>query len=277
MDALSTLPPTFRAVQRNPVLFVVPALLALLQLPQLVLQAVNPFVGGIVSLLLTGVTVLALPFLQGGLVAMAAEALDGETRLATLVAAGRRHYVSLFVAFLVFLGLNTVVFGLVFVGVALGVVVFAAGAGASPLALAVLGLFVLLVFGLYLLFVFFLQFYTQAIVVDDLRAFDGLRRSVSVVRANLADTLVYSFIGGGVGALFGLFGAVFSLVLAPMPATGPSPTTALPVPEPLAGFEPSLATVAVGFLALVVVSTLVGALMGTYSVAFYRAVRPIGT
>lgn len=273
MDALSTLPPTFRAVRRNPVLFVVPALLALLQLPQLVLQAVDPFVGGLVSLLLTGVMILALPFLQGGLVAMAAEALDGETRLATLVAAGRTHYVSLFVAFLVFLGLNTVVFGLVFVGVFLGVVVFVGGA-ASPLALAALGLFALLVFGLYLLFVFFLQFYAQAIVVDDLGAFDGLRRSASVVRANLADTLVYSFIGGGVGALFGLFGAVFSLVLTPMPATGPSPPTVLPVPEPLAGFEPSLATVAVGFLALVVVSTLVGALMGTYSVAFYRAVRP---
>jgi hypothetical protein len=276
MDALSTIPPALRAVRRNPVLFVVPALLALLQLPQLVVQAVSPFVGGLVSLLLSGVMILALPFLQAGLVAMAAEALDGETRLGTLVAAGKEHYVSVFVAFLVLLGCNVVVFGLVFVGVFVGTIVLFAGAGPSPLAFTVLGLVALVVFGLYLLVVFFLQFYAQAIVVDDLGAFDGLKRSVSVVRANLANTFVYSLIGGGVGVLFGLFGAVFSLATTPMPA-GPSapPTSALPAPlAPLAGFEPSLTTVAVGFLALVVVATVAGAIMTTYSVAFYRAVRP---
>lgn len=274
MEALSALRPAAGALRRNPVLFVVPAVLALLQLPQLVVQTVSPFVGGIVSLLLSGVMLLALPFLQAGLIAMAHEALDGQTRLATLVAAGKEYYVPVFLAFGVLFVCNLVVFGLVFVGVFVAVVVGLSQPTPSTGVFLAVAVFGLLVFGLYLLVVFFLQFYVQAIVLDDLGPFAGLKRSASVVRSHLGDTFVYSLVGGGIGALFGLFGAVFSILLTSSVATSPTPTPLADVYGPLADVSLSLPLLVVGFLALVLLTTLFGGFFGTYSVAFYRAIRP---
>ena len=276
MEALSTLRPAVGALRRNPVLFVVPAVLALLQLPQLVVQNVIPFplLGGLVSLLFSGVLLLALPFLQAGLMAMADEALDGRTRLDTLVAAGKRYYIPVFLAFGLLFVCNLVVFGLVFVGVFVAVVVGLSQPTPSTGLFVAVAVFGLVVFALYLLVFFFLQFYAQAIVLDDLGPLAGLKRSVGVVRTHLGDTLVYSFVGGGVGVFVGLLGGVFSIVLTSSLATSPTPTPLADVYGPLAGVSLSLPLLAVGLLVLAALTTVFGGFFGTYSVAFYRAIRP---
>ena len=258
LNALRRTPSTLR---RNPVLLVPILVISLFQVPQLALQAVNPLLSSVVSLGLSLVFLVVMPFFQGGLIAMADEALDGRTALQTFIDDGKANYVSILVAYLALVAVNftlgMIAFFVVLFG---GVFVFGSGGleSASIAVLAVIGIVVAIVVFLYLLVLFFLQFYGQAIVLDDMGAVDGLKHSVSVVRHHLVSTLGYSVLVGIHGGLFGGVYGVLSLLLSPQSAT------ALHLPEL------SLPVMVVVGLLVLAGGTLFGGFFAVYSVSFYR-------
>ena len=81
------------AVVRNPVLLVPILAVVVIQLPTVLLQSVTPILASVASLVVSLLFVAVVPFLQAGLLAMADEALDGPTSLATFVDGGKQHYV----------------------------------------------------------------------------------------------------------------------------------------------------------------------------------------
>ncbi|TKX46047.1 MULTISPECIES: hypothetical protein [unclassified Halorubrum] len=273
MPALRSIRPAVGGVARNPVLVAVSALFALAQFPDLIVRpTASPGLAAAVSALTFGVLILVVPFFQGGLLAMADEALDGRTGVATLVAAGRDHYLPLLVAYLALVGVS-LAFGFLFVvGIVLGVAGSVVGGPAGFVRIpaedvtlvAVLGIIVVGLFGAYLLVTFFLQFYAHAVVVEDAELVAAFRRSVRLVRSNLGAAIPYTVILAAVGAPFGLLVAAASLTLAPPPAIDTAPAW---LPSVELG---TLGTVGVG-VGVVAVTGLLGALWTTYSVAFYRA------
>lgn len=271
MAVLKALRQTPVALSRNPIVFVPILVLMLFQLPQLLLQAVNPILASIVSLGISLLFIVLMPFFQGGIIGMADEALDGHTSLGSFVREGRSNYVSFLVIYLAILAVNFAVgifgtFALLFGGIAL----FAdgAGAGVGTTALAVFGVVVALFVLAYLVVALFVQFYGQAIVVDDLGAVDGITHSVSVVRNHLVSTLGYSVLvlvlGGLVGGGFAL--ATLLVTAQSTPSTPAAPTVPAALPHL------SLAGAAGVTLVVVLLGTLFGGFFGVYSVAFYREI-----
>ena len=261
MAVLNALRRSPSALRRNPVVLVPILVISLLQVPQLALQAGDPLLSSVVSLGVSLVFLVVTPFFHGGLIAMADEALDGRTALQTFIDDGRTNYVSLLVAYLALVAINFAL-GMVAFFVALFGGIFVLGSGglesASIAVLAVIGIVVAVVVLLYFLALFFLQFYGQAIVLEEMGAVDGLKRSVSVVRQHLVSTLGYSILVGILGGIFGGVFGVLSLLLSPQSAA------ALHLPEL------SLPLVAVVGLLVLVVGTLFGGFFGVYSVSFYR-------
>lgn len=263
MVVLTSLRSAIAGLARNPVLFVAAGILALVQLPQFVAQAFDPLVAGLISIAFSLALVVLMPFFQAGLFGMAEEALSGRTRFGTFLSAGRAHYVSMLVAYLLLLA-AVVAFGIVVLVVAALFLVFVLGSGGplfeNPATLAVGGVLAAAVAVVYLGVVFFVQFYGQAIVVDDVGAIDGYRRSVRSVRRNLLATFGYSLLAGVFGLLFGGLAALAAMLLTPEQAT----MVSLPTLSPGG-------TAAVAVL-LVVLTTLSTAFFMTFSVAFYRGI-----
>lgn len=248
------------AIRRNPVILLVTGLIALVQLPQLVAGTLSPVVGAIVSIALSLAYVVAIPYVQGGLIGMADEALDGRTSLGTFHRSGTEHYVSVLVAYLLVLAVNLVVGGgLFFVGfIAL---VFTLGATPSTVAPVAIGVVVVSLLLVYVVAFAFVQFYGQAIVLEDLGGVDGLKRSIGTVRANLIPVFLYTVVVGVLGGAFGLVAGATSLL------TSPQPMPVLPLPDP------SLPLVVGAAVAMIVSTTLFTAFFLTFSVAFYRDMR----
>ena len=261
MAVLNALCRTPAALRRNPVVLVPILVILLVQVPQLILQAVNPLLSSVVSLGLSLGFLVVLPVFQGGLIAMADEALDGRTSLQTFVDEGKANYVPFLVAYLALVAVSSVL-GMVTVLAALFGGLFVIGSGgldsANIAVLAGIGLIVAVVVLLYFLALFFIQFYGQAIVLEDTGAVDGIKRSVSVVREHLVSTFGYTVLVGLFGGVFGGVVGVFPLLLSPR-----APTT-LPLPEL------SLSIVGLGGLIVLAVGTLFGGFFGVYSVSFYR-------
>lgn len=262
MAVLNALRRTPGALQRNPVLFVPVLVIMLFQVPQLVLQSINPLLASVASLGLSLVFIIVIPFFQGGIIGMADEALDGRTSLDSFVREGKSNYVSLLVAYLLLLAINFAI-GIVGFFVALfGGVALLANGGEGPnfVALAIIGVIVALLVLAYLVVVFFIQFYGQAIVIDDLGAVDGLKHSYAVVRSHLVSVLGYSVL---VGILGGLAGGVFAIASM---LVSPQSTTVLSLPQ-----LSMVGTIGVALL-IVVLGALFGGFFGVYSVAFYRTI-----
>lgn len=262
MAVLTALRRTPGALRRNPALFVPVLVVLLFQIPQLVLRAIDPLVASVVSFGLSLVFVFVLPFFQGGIVGMADEALDGSTSLERFLDDGKANYVSLLGAYLALVAVNFAV-GIVALFAALfgGLALFADGGDGPSLAvIAIVGVIVALLVLAYLVVVFFVQFYGQAIVVDDLGAIDGFRRSYTVVRRHLVSTLGYSVL---VGVLGGVGGGAFA-VASTLASPGTSAVVSLPQLS-VAG------TVGVALL-VVVLGSLFGGFFSVYSVAFYRTI-----
>ena len=273
MPALRSIRPAVGSVARNPVLVAVSGLFALAQFPDLLVRpAASSGLATALSALTFGVLVLVVPFFQGGLLAMADEALDRRTSVATLVAAGRDHYLPLLVAYLALLGVSLAFGFLLVIGTVLGVAGSVMGGPAGFVRVpaedvtlvAVLGIIAVGLFAAYLLVTLFLQFYAHAVVVEDAELVAAFRRSVRLVRSNLGAALLYTAILTAVGAAVGLLAAVASLTLAPPPAMDGPPAW---VPTVEVG---TFGAVGLG-VGVVGVTGILGALWVTYSVAFYRA------
>lgn len=267
MVLVAALRDAFDTLQRNPVLILAATVYALVQAPGMVLQVSgNPilqFVSSAYSLLL----VFVMPLFVGGLFAMAHEGLTGPTSLARLWTAGKTYYLRLFVVFLLLMvvyfvvgaGVGFLAFGLILGGV------IGNGAGLGGVSLAVLAIVAVvgLLFALVLLVIgFVVQFYAQAVVVDDQGVLDSFKRSYRVVRENLVSVLGFDLLGLVLGAVVGLVPIGYLFLLGP-------------------GFS-SMGTASwalrLGYVLLMaVVSILVTAFGTTFAVAFYvRITQPEG-
>lgn len=281
MGAISSLRTTGGALARNPVVFVGALLVALLsvlvQVPQFAGQAIgSPALSILLSVLVPALSFFISPFLVGGLLGMANEAVAGETSLGAFVRAGKARYVTLLLSTLLY----TVVLFALFIGLAIiaAIVVLVAGvslggAGGDPSAvigIAIL-LAVLVLLLVFLLVVFFVQFYTVAVVVEDAGVVECFKRSYRLVRENLLSTLGYNllsvFITLVVAVPILIVVAVALLVVGGFPS---APATPGPAAAPTAGFDFPLATIAVGAVGFFAIQILNSAITQTYSVAFYR-------
>lgn len=281
MVVISGLGTAVSALRRNPILFLIVAAFGLLQLPGVVAQSINPLLGSFVSLGLSGVLLILLPFFFGGVIAMANESIDGSTSVDTLIAEGKANYVSILVVYLglfAFYIVLAVVTSIVFaVG---GAFVFSfgssGGVGLRPATLAVVAVVGLLGVLVYFGAVFFSQFFAHAIVLDDTGAVDGVKRSVSAVRGNLLTVLGYNLITGTVGAIVGLLSAVVSVLSNPSfaaPPGGMTPTSQLVEAVPTIGTASTVGLT----LVVVLLTAVVGGVFSAYSTAVYRAIRPTHT
>ncbi|MFC6875475.1 DUF7847 domain-containing protein [Halobellus marinus] len=261
MAALKSLHPAVTALIRNPILVVLVGLYGVVQLPQLALQSSQPLFAAVFSLGLTGVFIFVMPFVQGGLLGMADEALTGRTGWGTFVADGKSNYVTLLVAYLAIFAVNFVLGIVAFFAFVIGGLGFYMSEGGTNLAgLGImLGIGVLFVL-VYLLVMFFTQFYAHAIVLTDTDLVAGFKRSIGLVRHNLLTVLGYSLILLTGSILFGSIAGVASLLLSPQP-------TGLPLPDP------SLPLLVVAAIVYVVIIAVLGAFYATYSVAFYRSIE----
>ncbi|MFC7203084.1 hypothetical protein ACFQJC_06135 [Haloferax namakaokahaiae] len=273
MGALQALSTAGDTVRRNPVLFVVAAAFSLLQIPGLVAQTINPLLGSIVSLVFSGLLIFIVPFFFGGIIGMANEAIGGRTSIDTLVSEGKSHYVSLLVTYFGLLLLNLLLgFVGVFVLVFGGAFVLSSSSQPGITPFAVLGVLGLGVFLIYFVVLFFVQFFGHAIVIDDLQAVDGLKRSVSVVRQNLLSALGYTILVSIGGGVMGLLGAAYSVLTTPSVSESAA-TPAVPA-SPLGVPSVGIVGTVVFLVLLVVLSGLFGGFFAAYSTAFYRSIRP---
>lgn len=257
MGALNSLRPAVDGLVRNPILVVVTGAFALLQLPQLLLQSQNPLLAAVVSLVLSGVLILLVPFYQGGVLGMGREALTGRTALDTFLREGKSNYVALLLGYFVLLAVNAVFGILGYGGAIIAFVAFQSGGDPGTAFYAILAVAAVVFVLAYLLVVFFVQFYAHAIVVDDTGVLDGFERSVGLVRSHLVSVLGYSLLVGVASGVAGGVAALASFVFVPEQTTLPLPDPTIPV---LVG----------GALVYLVGIALLSAFWATYSVAFYQ-------
>ncbi|WP_440990117.1 DUF7847 domain-containing protein [Haloarchaeobius baliensis] len=268
MGAISSAKHAGSTLARNPILFLVATVFAVVQLPQILLQWTGlPFVASLFNL----VTVVVVPFLIGGIYGMAEEGLDGTTSVDTFWRAGRENYVSLLVAAIFF---ALVVFVVVFVAVVVLVFVTllsvgAAGleGGVSPAALVVPGLVGLALFVLYLATVVFLQFYEAAIVVDDADVLDSLKESYRFVRGNLLSTIGFTVVRWTPGVLTSLLTAYFVVASIGVDLQNVEALEA----ETFQNIYAKLSATEIGIVVATTLLTagIVGAFTRTYLIAFY--------
>ncbi len=277
MGAISALRTTGGALARNPIIFVGTFIVALvgvlIQAPRYVVQA--PLVSVLVGLLGSIALFFVSPFLLGGILGMATEAITDRTSLGTFVRVGKTRYVTLLLATLLY---GLLVFALLIAFAVIGViaaVVFGfvlAGSGGDPGvgALVALALVVLALLVAFFLFYFFFQFFSVAVVVDEASVAGSFSQSYRLVRRNLLSTLGYVVLRLVLGVLILVpFLVVLVLVLVFATAGILHP----PSPAPGTSFDGfgfstvALVVVAVGFFVL---QTVLSAIMSTYAVAFYR-------
>ena len=263
MAALKSLQPAAGALLRNPVLIVLVGLYGLIQLPQLLLQPSQPILAAVVSLGASGVLLLAIPFIQGGLLGMADEALTGQTNLGTFIAEGKRNYVILLLGYFTIFAINLVLGVAMVFAVIIGGVGFAVGNGQPNLAvLAVVVVVGLLAPFAYLLFAFFIQFYAHAVVLSGSELVAGFKQSVALVRQNLLSTFGYSLILLVGGIVLGGISGLASFAFAPQPAD-----------FPFSFPEVSTVLVAVAAVVYILAIAMLGGFYATYSVSFYRSIE----
>jgi hypothetical protein len=272
MRPLNALQQAVSTAVREPIVLGVAALVALLQIPILLSQLLPPVYAVVASLGTNLLVLLLAPFTQGGMLGLADSALDGRGDIRTFLTAGRENYVSLFAAYLVLFAVNvvlviaTLILLLVF-GTGLGAIAASAGGaggalsgGVGALGFVFVGVVALLALA-YLVAFLFIQFYAQAIVVDDYNAVNSFKRSASLVRQHFVSTLGYSLLALLIGGIAGVVIGVSSTLLGSAPNALQMDVTS---PALIAGI----------LLLVVVLSTVSSAFTSLYSVAFYRDLSP---
>jgi hypothetical protein len=219
-------------LKRNPLLFAVGALYAVIVLPQ---TALSTFGIPLVPWLFQIVTFFVTPFVIAGLLAMAYEGRVRDTSFETFKEIGKDRYVPVLLGNLLEFAF-TFVYLIVAVIAAFFVIGFGAMAatggstgGTSDAMLGGIGIASVVVVGglllLFLLVTFFIQFYATAIVVDDVGVIDGFRNSVSVVLGNIFEALGYGVINLVIGLLVAL--PAFAIFLVPLLSGGLGSTSGM--------------------------------------------------
>lgn len=288
MGAISALRTTGGALSRNRVIFVATFIVALFSVLALSLWFAaqilfEPLVSLLAILLGSVVFFFIPPFLVGGILGMASEAVSGMTSLGTFVRVGKARYVTLLLANLLYgvlvfaLYIVFFIIGAIAALVVFGVAFASSGGGGGHIGITAIVVFVLVVLILYLLFflfIFFVQFFSVAVVVDEAGVTESFSRSYRLVRQNLLSTLGYMLLRFVVAIAILIPSAiVLGLVVF---ATGGLPTPPMTSPQapgapPFGGgFDISTAVLAAFAIGFLVLQTILSAVMTTYAVAFYR-------
>ena len=219
MATIRSLSESLGVLKRNPLLFAIGVLYAVIVLPQSALALLGI---PLVPRLLQMVTFFVTPFVIAGLLAMAYEGTKRPASLSTFKKVGKDRYARVLVGNLIKFVLD-LVFGIVlvvvvFLTVGLGMAAAMNGGGdpssalmgsVGVVAIAAIAAVVLL----FLILSFFVQFYAVAYVVDDVGVVDGFARSIGVVKGNLVSALGFGVVNLIVGVL--LFLPVVGIVLIP--------------------------------------------------------------
>ncbi len=281
MGAISAFERSLGALRRNPVLLVAGFVVAIGA--AIVTTAWQiPFIGWLAGFLVASVVFFVEPFLAGGFLGMADEAVEGETKLNRFVSAGTEFYVSLLGARLLTLGITVAYWVAVFVVMVVALLVLGIGAdlvesGAEADAeAAAAGMGLLTLVGFFgLLFVaallyygvgLFVQFHPAAIVVDGYSLIDAIRESVRTVRSEPLTALGYSAVVWTVGIVIGGIPTLY------ITATGTF-TQVMVLAEPEIGLAAVLLNLAIFFGLFVVIHTFVQAFVRTYHITTYRELR----
>ena len=242
-----------------PVLFVPFAAYAVLQIPQLFLEMLDPIVGAVASLGFSLVLLFITPAVYAGALGMVNDADRGRpTSLDRFVGHAKTYYLSVLGAYL-FVTAVTIGFAILIAIAAIAVFAILFAGGAGPAAMLVGGGAVLLLVLAMLIVLFALHFCAHAIVVEDVGAVSGLSRSVEVVRSNLLPVGLYAVLSTIAGAVVG---GLYSLLILLAFPTATEPGQPAPAPD----LVPAL----VASVGSVVFLTLFGALFAAFTVVFYR-------
>jgi len=276
MATIKSLTESFGVLKRNPVVFGVGLLYAVILLPQTALSLLGV---PLVPRLVQAITFFITPFIFAGLLGMTYEGRVRDTGFATFKKIGQAKYVSVLAGNLL-QAVITFTFGIVLflgfiftVGLSLSAAQSDAGSVMSGIGVVALALFggVMLV---YLLVMFFLQFYAPAIVADNVGVLDGYKRSVGVVKRNILQTLGFGVLNLLVTLLL-LLPAIGLALLAFAGASGLGS---------VGGVDPGAQAVASDSLPVVVMggvigysfltTTLVTPFRAAFSVSFYDNHKP---
>jgi len=272
MATIRSLVESVGVLKRNPVLFAVGALYAVILLPQTALSTFGvPILPNIVQL----VTFFITPFVVAGLVGMAYEGRVRDTSFETFKKVGKDRYVSVLLGNLLKFGL-WVVFAIVSFLVAV-VFVFAVGFGSAAASdggqgvgalLGGVGILGIAVFGLiFLVFLgvqFLIQFYAVSIVVDNVGVIDGFRNSIRVVVGNIVQALGFGVLNLVIGIAIALPTILLFLLPLLQGQLGMQPG----VGGPLAGGSAATSMTLLSRLAVVVYSFLVSMVVTPFRLAF---------
>jgi len=265
MAAIQSLMESFGVLKRNPVVFWIGALYGAIIIPQSMLSRMGI---PILPVALQIVTFFVTPFALAGLLGMVYEGRVRGTRLVTFVNVGKKKYDSVLVGNLIRFAIQVL-----FTAVAFLLLVFTIGLSLTAVnpasKLRTIGLTVIALFGvivlLYLLLFFFLQFYTAAIVVDNVGAIEGYRRSIGVVMRNPVQTLGFSVLHLLVALLLLAPALVSTAVL----VFGPGTLGGTQTLGPAGGGRFGMGTILVLAAYSLVTMTAVRPLLAAFSVSFY--------
>jgi hypothetical protein len=272
MATIQSLKTSLGVLKRNPILFGVGFLLAIVLLPQSALSLLGiPIVPQLIQLL----TFFITPFIVAGLFGMAYEGRVQPTSFDTFKKIGKDRYVSVLLGNLVQAAIGFV-FGIVaFIAalVTLGASLVAAGSGAN---FESIGLITVAVFGLillvFLVIMFFLQFFIAAIVADDVGVLDGFGRSIGLVKENFVSALGFSIIN----LVVNLAGAVpvLSVVFLFVLDSGSGAAATGGTAGAMGGGGFPLLVIAGFLIYLVAITTVLTPFRGAFMMCFYDDHRP---
>lgn len=278
MATIQSLIESFGVLKRNPVVFGVGLLYAVIVLPQSVLSLMGiPLVPRLLQIL----TFFITPFVVAGLLGMVYEGRVRTTGFGTFTKVGKAKYVSLLVGNLI-----QFVIQVAFIAAAFVMVIFTIGlsfsAAGSRSALRGIGIVAVALFGglflVYLLVMFFLQFFAPAIVADNVGVIEGYSRSIGVVKRNIVQALGF----GVLNLLFNLLLVLPAIALVVITFFGAAGLEAAGVPaiEGMAASESAGGTglglvlmAGIGGYSLIT-TTLMMPFRAAFSVSFYDNHRP---
>ncbi|WP_137286966.1 DUF7847 domain-containing protein [Halorussus salinisoli] len=271
MGVVSSLSVAVEMLKRNPVLFVAGLVVALVNGVAAGGQMLSSGMTSVVWSFGSFAIQLGSLFFVAGAYGMAAEAIDGTTRLETFLSEGKDNFADALAATLLLVVAMVAAFVVVAVVAMVAVVAVLAGGSGTGFSTEI---FVLAMTGIYLLALlplFFLQFYLPAVVVSDRTPADALKQSYRLVRHNLLSTLGFDAVVAAVMVV----GSLPTIWLYTEFTDSMAMGAATPTMYPYADLSPTV--VGTYLAATVVLGTVTGTFFYAYQVAFYEEFLPENT
>ncbi|MBI4345164.1 MAG: hypothetical protein HY555_06270 [Euryarchaeota archaeon] len=189
-------------VRDNPVILGVAFVSGLLGLGGLLWESLEAF--SLVGSILYAILFFIGPFFAGGLLGMVVEATEKPTKLSTFIEAGKKNYVSLLKAVILFFAilLGLIIGTGIIVGLPAGVVLILLPKGAPLFKLIFLLFIATIAVAVFLIAMMLIQFYDIGIVVHHYGAWEAFRKSFAFARPRLLSVFYYSLLKDFIGLLF---------------------------------------------------------------------------